>query len=202
MKWNYCIYEHEWDGVMPHVFLEERYLGSDIQVSCSKVNVEHCLGRLSSLKYEISSEYFFFIYTGKEFWLWKRTHRSTFQILDFHRSVVEAWDIVWHSFIFGNQCSRMTYQSHLQGSSSLRRMIAWPLGTGPICCPETSVSNYQPVSPTLENSKGLKYISVTSRVVFVSLKFLVHRWCKFSSLVFLFTVLTVFCKYERNRWKN
>jgi hypothetical protein len=37
------IYRHEWDGVVLHVFLEEKCLGSDIQVSCSKVSAEHCL---------------------------------------------------------------------------------------------------------------------------------------------------------------
>ena len=50
------IYKHEWDGVVLHVFLEEKYLGSDIQVSCSKVSVEHCL---SFLEYDTSLEHFF-----------------------------------------------------------------------------------------------------------------------------------------------
>jgi hypothetical protein len=58
------IYEHEWNGVVLHVFLEEKYSGSDILVSCSKVSVEHCL---SFLEYEMSRAFCFFIYTGREF---------------------------------------------------------------------------------------------------------------------------------------
>lgn len=50
------IYKRERGGVVLHVFLEEKYLGSDIQVSCSKVSVEHCL---SFLEYEMSLEYVF-----------------------------------------------------------------------------------------------------------------------------------------------
>lgn len=50
------VYKHEWDGVVLHVFLEEKYLGSDIQVSCSKVSVDYSL---SFLEYELSLEHCF-----------------------------------------------------------------------------------------------------------------------------------------------
>lgn len=87
------VYKHEWNGVVLHVFLEEKYLGSDIHVSCSKVSVGH---GLSFLEYEMSLEHFFFFLRtqAESSDRKKELNRSTFQILVFHHIVVQAFALL------------------------------------------------------------------------------------------------------------
>jgi hypothetical protein len=65
----------------------------------------------------------------------------------FMRSVL-FWDLMWHRMVVRYQCFETTYQSPLQGSSSLLKQssqTASPLKTVPIGFPKTSITNYNSV---------------------------------------------------------
>ena len=67
-------------------------------------------------------------------------------VLDFRLPPQWKRDLRSSEILRGVVCSYrrfgITYRSHLQGSSRIKRTV-WPLEMGPKICPETSVPNYQ-----------------------------------------------------------